>query len=639
MMKNNLFVNRLVVYTTTGHLAYDEAFHKGVNIIRGDNSSGKSTISHFIFFILGAHFSDFVPEARKCSVVYAEVEINGAVFTIKRYIELKDGKVNPKAALHFFWGKFEEAYNPPPDKGWQRFEYYTSQEKKSFSNVIFENLNIPIVKGDNNITIHQLLRLLYIDQESPTSSLYYYEQFDSQLTRETTADLLLGVYDETLYENRIKLIELERELDSLKAQIKATKGFFSNPLDLNPAHLETAIENKQLEISELEEKIIQLKKKGRRVRVDEIKNFRYQEISEQIVTKRFLLKALKEDINQIQYEVDDNEYFILKLKDKIKALKNSVQSRELLGSLPITYCPECLTKIKTGTSEGTCKLCKEEIDSTYGITQARRLEQEISFQIKETNNVQLEYKKELNILQSRYEAEYNALNQMQKQFDLEMKDVKTSQDEALEKLLVDKGFLEGEIMQLNTLLENAKLYARLLSDKDKLQQEVERLKFVIAKAINQQENLKEVIKARISKEAIYLLNNDLHRQDEFKNANDFHIDFSNNIAFLSNEYAKYSASSNFYLKITARFALFLASLSVSNMRYPRFILADNMEDKGIEEKRAQNFQKIVIDRLREFNPESYQVIFTTSYLSEEFNNTDLCVGPYYTQENRTLKNV
>jgi chromosome segregation ATPase len=639
-MKNNLFINRLVVYTREGLLAYDEEYHKGVNIIRGENSSGKSTISHFIFFVLGGHFSDFVPEARKCSVVYAEVEMNGAVFTIKRYIEFNDErKVNPKAALHFYWGKYNEAYNPPPDKGWQRFEYFTTKDKKSYSNVIFENLNIPIVRGDNNITIHQILRLLYVDQESPTSSLYYYEQFDSQLTRETTADLLLGVYDESLYENKIRLIDAERELDSVKAQIKATRAFFNDPLSLNPSHLKTAIENKQIEIVKLEEEIIKLKEKGRRTRANEIKHFRFQQLSEQIITQRLKVTALQEKIKQLQFELDDNEFFVSTLKEKIKALKNSVHSRELLGSLPITYCPECLSKIKASGSDSTCKLCKEEIDASYGITQARRLEQEISFQIKETNSLQTEYRKDLNLLQSEYEAEYQSLNQMQKMFDLEMKDVKTSSEEALERLLVDKGFLEGVIVQLNTLLENAELYQRLIRDKNSLQEEIDTLRLNITRTITQQERMKEAIKDKIRQEAIYLLNNDLHRQDEFKNARDFHIDFSNNIAFLSNEYAKYSASSNFYMKITARFALFLASLSINNMRYPRFILADNMEDKGIEEKRAQNFQKIVIDRLKQFDTKNYQVIFMTSYLSEELNNTDLCVGPYYTKENRTLKNV
>ena len=136
-----------------------------------------------------------------------------------------------------------------------------------------------------------------------------------------------------------------------------------------------------------------------------------------------------------------------------------------------------------------------------------------------------------------------------------------------------------------------------------------------------------------------LLNNDLDRQDEFKNASDFYIDYSNNIAFLSNKFSKYSASSNFYLKVTARFSIFLASLYIDDMRFPRFIFADNMEDKGIEMKRAQNLQKILIDRVNGYDPNSYQMIYTTSYITDELNNSKYVVGEFYTKENPSLKNI
>jgi len=75
------------------------------------------------------------------------------------------------------------------------------------------------------------------------------------------------------------------------------------------------------------------------------------------------------------------------------------------------------------------------------------------------------------------------------------------------------------------------------------------------------------------------------------------------------------------------------------MRYPRFILADNMEDKGIEEKRAQNFQKILIERLKSFDTSSYQVIYTTSYITEELDKSDMVVGKFHTVANRTLQNL
>ncbi|WP_431197845.1 AAA family ATPase [Roseibium album] len=43
-----LRLNRLRILRR-GQTAYDQNFHEGVNIIRGDNGSGKSTIADFIF--------------------------------------------------------------------------------------------------------------------------------------------------------------------------------------------------------------------------------------------------------------------------------------------------------------------------------------------------------------------------------------------------------------------------------------------------------------------------------------------------------------------------------------------------------------------------------------------------------------
>jgi hypothetical protein len=64
-----------------------------------------------------------------------------------------------------------------------------------------------------------------------------------------------------------------------------------------------------------------------------------------------------------------------------------------------------------------------------------------------------------------------------------------------------------------------------------------------------------------------------------------------------------------------------------------------MEDKGIEMKRAQNLQKILIDRVNNYESTSYQMIYTTSYITDELNSGNLVVGEYYTKENPSLKNI
>ncbi len=345
MMSNHLFLNRLRIITENGAVAYDEQFHRGVNIIRGDNSSGKSTITHFIFYVLGGDFNAFVPEARMCATVFAEVEINGAVLTIKRdIVRSEEGSISKRVPMSFFFGNMNESFDPPADKTWQRYGYNTTENRKSFSNVLFDFLNLPIVKGDANITFHQILRLLYIDQDSPTSSLFYYEHIDSQLTRETVSDLLLGVYNETLYEKKRRLIGAEKELDEVKSEIKATKNLLPKEA-LNLNFIKAHIDSKEKEIAAKQEEIIAIRQKSKNIFYEENSKLNFQKLNENAIEQRKVIAELEDQIAHLHNEIEDSTFFIETLNKKIEALRNSIRTREFLGHLPLEYCPECLTKI------------------------------------------------------------------------------------------------------------------------------------------------------------------------------------------------------------------------------------------------------------------------------------------------------
>ena len=649
-MMNNLFLRRLVIYTNEGNIAYDECFHKGINIICGDNSSGKSTITHFIFFVLGGDFKDFVPEAKKCQVVYAEVEANGLIFTIKRDIEINErNNINSRVAMHLFLGDFEESQNPPSNKYWQKYPYNTSLNKKSFSNVLFELLDIPEVKEENNISIHQILRLLYIDQESPTGSLFYYEQFDSQSTREAVADLLLGVYNQDLYTHKSDLQNSEKRLEELKREIKVTEKFFPDALYLNKVHIETQIDNNKKQISEINNKIIEIRKGLQVVEFDNKKQLEFQKLQQETIQERENLIKLQNEITVLQSEIVDSEYFIEVLKNKYRALENSIKTREFLGGIPIDYCPECLSKLESVIEENRCKLCKQEIDYSFGITQAKRMQLEIKFQIEESEkllDLKNERLKEVRIsLQNKEEVVEN----LQIRVNNSIVNVRPFELEELDSLNYQIGIIEGKITQLQTMLEQALKYETLIDEMQFLEKEIYNLKNIISGIIREQGENKKKILSVIQEEGVSLLNNDLERQEEFTSAEprDLVINFSNNIVYLKTDnsekykqYQKFSASSNFYLKVAARFAIFLASLRVLNMRFPRFIFADNMEDKGIELERAQNLQRILIKRVNELDKgQNSQIIYTTSYITEELKQSKYVVGQYYTKDNRSLKNI
>ena len=638
MMQDSLFLQRLRIVTLENKIAYDEQFHKGVNIIRGQNSSGKSTIIRFIFFALGGSYSEFVPEALKCRYVMAEVCINeGTVVTLKRYLDVNtEQRVNPKSPMYIYYGTLDESLNDKKKDVWQKFGYNTSSERRSFSNILFDMLGLPEVKSDSNITMHQILRLVYLDQESPTDSLFYFERFDKELTRETVAEVLLGVYDEDLYNAKLDLLSVQGELKESKGTIKMANAFFANPMTKSSAAIQSYLSNLANEINRLTEEIVKMRESTVKAKV---KMREYETFQAKVSTLRRQQLELENEIKNLEMEILDSNFFIATLSKKIEALASSIATRDYLDKLPLEYCPECLSKLDTNVPKGHCRLCKSPIDNTQGKAQALRIKLEIEFQIRESEqllaqNIRLKTEKKLEL-----KSVKSYLRTAQSQLDSSLKNVRTTANEQLDQLIQSKGFKEGEILQYKTLLETALQYESLLKHHEELQQKESKLtRFIEAKTSILKQKRRKIDK-NVSETGIYLLKHDELRQTEFQSADDFTIDYKQNIAYISNQYIKLSASSGFYLKMAARFAIFLASLTNSDMRFPRLLFSDNMEDKGMEENRAKNFQRTIIKYLQEIGNENYQLIYATSMCADEYDNAQYTIGEKYSEDNKSLKNL
>src|SRR6476660_8876016 len=121
----SVLINRMVI-DRNGTAVYDEAFHAGVNVIRGENSSGKSTILNFIFYGLGGDLADWSEVALLCSRVFVEVRLNGKLATLCRDIAAAAGQ-----PMDIFGGDYESARRAPRAE-WIRYPYKRSESKESF---------------------------------------------------------------------------------------------------------------------------------------------------------------------------------------------------------------------------------------------------------------------------------------------------------------------------------------------------------------------------------------------------------------------------------------------------------------------------------------------------------------------------
>src|SRR5690242_17348146 len=110
------WITKMIV-TKGGQCVYDEGFHLGVNIIRGANSTGKSTIADLIFYGLGGDVINWKDEAGSCESVYVETVMNGAPITLRRDI-IQHGQ----QPMWVFIGDFDTA-SRSATAGWQRYPY------------------------------------------------------------------------------------------------------------------------------------------------------------------------------------------------------------------------------------------------------------------------------------------------------------------------------------------------------------------------------------------------------------------------------------------------------------------------------------------------------------------------------------
>ncbi|MCG2417950.1 hypothetical protein K8089_02870 [Aequorivita sp. F47161] len=631
-MNNQLVLNSLKIYTNSGKVAYYEKFKAGINIIRGENSSGKSTISHFIFYVLGGAFNNWVDEALECNSVLAEVNLNGIIAVLKREVSTSSNQ-----PMYIYWGALEEATKSTEPGHWTKFPYSATSNKKSLSNVLFEKLNIPTVYGEANITMHQILRLLYIDQDSPTNSLFFYEQFDTSLTRKTIAELLLGIYNEKLYENRLTKRELTKKVEILEGEIKGMKRLSENPLMLQPSHLLATIDSLRSNKDKIAVEIENLKSNKKRAVYTKKSKLEFQVLQKKALELRREVEALDEKIFSLEYEIQDTTFFLEMLESKIQSIKNSLKTKERLNDFPLVFCPECLSSLEK-TNEDNCGLCKQPLESKNAANALSKMQQEISFQIIESKRIRERQINELADLRAKKEKMDAELTTSQKAVNHSIEDVQSVRDERIDSLLVEIGEIDGQIMQFTTLLETATKFQQFQDDLLKHKARLKELNEVIKHQEFAQSALANSTSEQIEEFALDLLHEDLNREDGFKEAESLKIDYGSNAIYVDDRQKRFSASSNFYLKNTVRFALFFASLELPEMRFPRFILCDNMEDNGIEERRAKNFQRLIINKAEAYPKKSYQIIYTTSYIPEEFNNSEYCVGKFYSNEgnNKTL---
>ncbi len=627
-----LIVTRMVIYRHS-HIAYDEPFHVGVNIIRGENSSGKSTILNFIFYGLGGDLVDWSETAQLCTHVFLEVRLNGKVATLLREISIEHGR-----PMEIFGGPYEDAITSRRDD-WIKYPYRRSESLESFSQALFRLLNIPEVRDEKsaNVTFHQYLRLVYADQLSPIESLFKFERFDPPTLRETIGRLHCGAYDGTLYSNELKLRKMQNDFDSLTAELRSLYTILGSTASMTLEWLNgerATLEDRKKELAEsieaAEKDIYSAEIQDKLTLAAQDNLFSTVQGIQQLISQK------EAEFEGLKLDIADSAHFISNLKTKLTALNDVNLVASHLGEVDFQACPACYAPIAQSDKDPklTCHLCKSPLDDEGTQGRIVALTNDAAIQLKQSEYLQERRLKEVD--KSREEIATLRTNWTTASARLaELQRLPSSEARAnLRSLHRESGYLQR---QTEDLEEKGKLIGQiddLQQRKDALNSEMTRIRSINERLRSAQDRRLSEAYSTIEQEVRLLLRNDLRRQDSFENPQRVEFEFgANRITVDGHSY--FSASSRVILKSSFYLGLFAAANKLSYFRHPRFCIIDTIEDKGMEPVRSHNFQ-LQVDRISRESAVEHQVIFATAMIVPDLDEENYTVGRYSTRDDPTL---
>ncbi|MCW1986384.1 UNVERIFIED_ORG: vacuolar-type H+-ATPase subunit D/Vma8 [Sphingomonas sp. R1F5B] len=625
-----LSVTRMIV-KREAHRVYDAKFHPRLNIIRGENSSGKSTILDFLFYGLGGDLTDWREAALACSEVILEVNLNGHPAVFSR--EISDTSGRP---MRIFLGPFDEA--EVAGNAWSIHPYRRSQSKESFSQVIFRLLGMPEATGDanSNITMHQVLRLLYADQLSPVDRIFKFERFDTALTRQTVGDLLCGAYDNGLYRSQLRHREAEKELSTATAEWRSAIAAFSGAehsvtlewVQAERAILEAQLQETHAEAAALEEKIFHAEVSDGLTIAEQ--NTAYK----QVTTAQQNLLALQSERDALQMEMVDSDKFIAALEAKIDQLRDAEATAETLKGISFIYCPSCFAPIDDEHSDHACALCKSPFDQGRAQSRILSVINETGIQIRQSKSLQQERQRELEALELRIGEANRSWSGFAERYRLLNRLPSTELRAKARQLYGRAGYLERQIEDLGRKTTIIERIDALAQAKNALNAEILELNDAIEAAERrQQEHLRKAY-TQISDNTVEFLRNDLLRQDIFSKADSISFSFGDDRLAVNGE-SFFSASSMVYLRNSFYAGFLKSALKNPAFRHPRFLIMDTVEDKGMEPTRSHHFQNLLA-AMSEAATVDHQLIYATAMISPELENSSYVIDRFYTHENRTL---
>jgi hypothetical protein len=542
--------------------------------------------------------------------------------------------------MQIFFGPFDEALQAGPTQ-WRMCPYRRQGDTYSFSQVLFRAIGLPeaISDGNSNITMHQILRLIYDDQLTPIQRIFRSENFDTWQTRQAVGELMCGIGGYDLYQRQIDLRALSQEFDEVSRRLKNLIAVASTYGDqILVEHIAVALRNDEAARDKLQAELATILTREDVISAadDEVQRLRKSQ-SRAVARARRSVAELDDRITTLEYEIDDARLFITHLERTLVEFNDAATTFFSLGQVRFEFCPSCFKPVDEAHDAEHCHLCGAEITGNTADPKRLAVRLDLEMQLTESRSLQVEREEGLARLKANLRSEQSALKAATEAFELSRRGHATEQERVVAELSRKMGYLESQIKLLQNRLTMATEIEKLSADKERLNGAISRLKTEIDAISTSQQHRKALAYTEVSSKAKEVLDQDLAEHNDFGVVTHVSFSFAEDwIAINDDKNRSRSASGMVVLKNSFLFGMYLAALEDNDFALPRFMLFDNIEDKGMVQERSWNFQRVMVRECARHDV-LQQIIFSTSKIAPELDKPDFVIGRKYTHERPSLE--
>lgn len=435
----SLVITEIRVSRKNGRLALAATgFGKGLNVIRGENSTGRTTLLKLFEFGLGANLNirDFIPEIQQCEKLVLEIEINDIPYTIDR-------KFYGSQELVIYPGRIDDIFRPA-----------TTLLRREMSDFLLQRLGIPLVSvidesgREKSITFGNVYNSLHIDQAKGFSKI---QANLPKKDRIPIFKLLSGISMPDSYELLVKEDELKNRQKEGEKEIEYLDRFLGEVEIRQPVEIASRLRQVDEEYSQIEGQV--------------------DNIRQNIQAQSNYANPLREEILLLENNVSDKRqelYFTTQTLQAYYELENQLAedldkatrvraSVNQMSSFEFEQCPRCLQvltdEMKMREVEAICSVCGRPLaEHEDDLGQLNLYEEQIEEQLDE-----------LTELQDRYETNIKQIHDTLTQLEHELSQKRLTLDDMIAELVSPA--IENIVFLNRTL-------TRLDSEKNQLQMQL-----------------------------------------------------------------------------------------------------------------------------------------------------------------------